>query len=346
MSFRFMVVLLAMVQVCSFVTLQQRYTRGGGVRRKLYASSTDLPISTTPPPPLSSTPLVDMQSTHLKQPTQYKYSTMSAQVVVITEVLSTIFDFASGASASEVFFRVLSTAVDWSGLYVTLIVASVLQGASSRGRLEGNTFKLLNLGLFLSSILFYTVSIAKQKVLLGGSFFSINTLRLTSQLAFAVFSALPCYLSLKEYGLPKPKMQFLPFASLPFLCLFSAASVGLFSLFTALSQSISIAISSKTLVSCFAALAPSATGVSCFLVPLILFALHGAALAGPKRLSSDTYKALSASIILSSIAQVGSCLVLEISNVQKYITLLMSLVSLLTATFTLKIGLDYKGEEK
>jgi len=271
---------------------------------------------------------------------------MSAQVVVITEVLSTIFDFASGASASEVFFRVLSTAVDWSGLYVTLIVASVLQGASSRGRLEGNTFKLLNLGLFLSSILFYTVSIAKQKVLLGGSFFSINTLRLTSQLAFAVFSALPCYLSLKEYGLPKPKMQFLPFASLPFLCLFSAASVGLFSLFTALSQSISIAISSKTLVSCFAALAPSATGVSCFLVPLILFALHGAALAGPKRLSSDTYKALSASIILSSIAQVGSCLVLEISNVQKYITLLMSLVSLLTATFTLKIGLDYKGEEK
>jgi hypothetical protein len=158
------------------------------------------------------------------------------------------------------------TALWWLGSRV----AKVLSDAARRGRLSASTFQLLNVGFIAA---------------LGGEVASLAFMRGGSNVLGALISrgflALASARALRRYGLPRLPLL-LPLSSLDQLKEPLAIAYALLGTYVAWIGGAALIGSAALPAQACMHLLPAAA----------LFALRGAAVAGPKRLASETYQAL------------------------------------------------------
>lgn len=162
----------------------------------------------------------------------------------------------------------------------------LLASASERNRLDATTFRIINIATFLSAIL--TLSPRSAGGRFPSSFlFKVTTLVLRSLHSIPTLMAGARIFS--EYPLPTLKFDENKSLSTAYVAnaVFSLRS-GLMSLFMGSLDMVSARL---------------------LLIPAMYLALSGAAIAGPKRLSSDTYISLNRSVILFSLISLllGKC---------------------------------------
>jgi len=179
----------------------------------------------------------------------------------------------------------------------------VLRSASLRNRLSGTTFKVLNLSLFASSVLLFVAELF-QSISEGGIGFKTLSATLTAAVS---------YLALRRHGLPEFKFstqgaigKVLTLAQAYFiLTVWTGALVVSNSVGSGLISFLFGKVTREVILEphhfiTFAALLAIQAGT--------LHTLQSAAVAGEKRLSSDTYKKLNLGGILSAIsALLGIC---------------------------------------
>lgn len=197
----------------------------------------------------------------------------------------------SGLLSIGAFFAIQPPSVS-SFLITGKVVADVLGSAAQRNRLDATTFKFVNLGLFLSSASLLIYFIVDSFLFLASSGLSKDYLHYVRTLLLLTYisqTLIATTRTLLMYKLPTVKLA--PAAGLlPFSFLASTAAY-----FAYLVMTLYKLISSKTLL-----LTALSAVASCALIIPVLLALHGAAVAGPKRLSSDTYKQLNLGLIMGS----------------------------------------------
>lgn len=187
------------------------------------------------------------------------------EIPLVTTVFYELFlrNSATGVSISKLLLNTMRIAP-------TLATLQVLKGAANRQRLDGNTFKLLNLGYSLSFIWTWL-----KITIIGSGGANIGFKKYLPEIITFIASTM----NLFEYGLPELRIQinnksplalsYLACAIHRFACMIKNAAI------TPCSNNLFIAF--------------------------IFLALHGAANAGQKRLSSYTYKTLNTGIIIGSI---------------------------------------------
>lgn len=238
----------------------------------------------------------------------YQYSTVSSQFIIITSIAISVYEYMQSPyrSVSILLQQVQSTLPVVSSMVTSTVISNLLMSASLRSRLDASTFKTLNLGFLLSSILYYLVNIAYRKVVISDiSFVSFYTLNLILQLSYAAFSALPAYRSIQYFGLPvvkiEPLKQVADANGLPLITFISLIASCMVYFSNILARGLFTYFETSSIGHVFASLVPASVfSVSTFLIPSMLLALHSASLAGAKRLSSDTYQILSKTIIFFS----------------------------------------------
>ena len=160
----------------------------------------------------------------------------------------------------------------------------ICRSAARRDRLDGTTFKFLNLGAFLSFVYLTMLQFADRSCIT-----TINFVRASA----TIFGSLATGKALLQYGFPVIKLKGSNILSVFYL----ACSV-----LTLISQlklnSLFFKANGKIVLNCFV------NPFEMLLEPAIYLALAGAAIAGPKRLSSDTYKKLNLTLMLSLIVRI------------------------------------------
>lgn len=195
-----------------------------------------------------------------------------------------------------------------STLYYNVMLYLMLS-AARRNRLDGNTFKLINLGLFTSSISFLLYGLT-QISSFGMRAYNLLTFQSLVNLVFTIkhmSSLVASLLVLQNFKLPVIKTDFKNYLSVGYL-------IGaLISLFHGAFMIWSISRHNLTTVSIpFVDLVT----VRSLLMPVGYLALSGAASAGHKRLSSETYKILNlSSMALVLIGIISSHLFRNIKNI-------------------------------
>ena len=198
-------------------------------------------------------------------------------------------------------------------LLLTAKSFDILQSAARRRRLDATTFKFLNLGNFLS--LGYIAALEFVDVGRGGALYTTDKMALR---AVALLGALTCEFGLLKYGLPSMKLVGSNLLSLMYMV---------------------CAVLATYSVVDFSALLGIGDPIQAFMFPSVLLALSGAAIAGDKRLASDTYKSLNLTMLLIVISRLGMDLVGLVSIATQH--QLSYLFTALT-TFTCLFGY-YKG---
>jgi hypothetical protein len=157
------------------------------------------------------------------------------------------------------------------------LCGKTLSAAAKRNRLDATTFKLLNSGLVLSCIptVMSTVGIASSWWQLVWRNDLVAAFAVSAKLIHSYVTTATAYSALLAYGLPTIKLSAVGPLSSTYLALAACTLYGL--PFTGGSLMLESALSTS-----------------------MLFALHGAAAAGQKRLSSHTYLALNAAVIISA----------------------------------------------
>lgn len=169
--------------------------------------------------------------------------------------------------------------------YLLSTIIKILNSASKRNRLDGSTFKRLNLSL-LCTTMWIVVAMARN-ISPNLSIFSISE---------SIFSCVTMYSSIRaiqKFGLPK--INFLYSSKLSSLC-FLASTFSILKVIqhTFIRITINSAFNYEQYIS----------GLSeMILIPFIFLVLNGASSVGPKRLSSETYQQLSKATSIYSLLQ-------------------------------------------
>ena len=175
-----------------------------------------------------------------------------------------------------------------AALVPAFAVADVVLSATRRGRLTGTTFKVLNAGLLANAAVLFVAEALNEAWPFG------------LRLLYAVASGAVAALNLKDFGFPAFEFEFkdalgCAYGALSGLAVLSGTA--LVAMSSALSRSLEIegldvtAIGSHTIIT---------FGGFCFLLFFLFHVLQSAAAAGPKRLSSATYKELNLAGALAS----------------------------------------------
>eukprot|EP00667_Euglena_gracilis_P008333 EG_transcript_8440 len=184
----------------------------------------------------------------------------------------------------------LSRATFAAGLIPLLATVNVLLSATRRDRLDGNTFKALNVGLAVLSAGFIVGEYLNPAPFLPPSL----------RLAFAVGAGVVSWLVGQGHGLPTVKLAVsspisLASAYAAMSVLLLGTGLGLFveaTLWQANFFIVNYLVGSSTVFT---------SGSFCVFLAVVMNALQAAAVAGPKRLSSDTYKQLNLSCLASGL---------------------------------------------
>ncbi|CAE7357795.1 CCD1 [Symbiodinium sp. CCMP2456] len=184
---------------------------------------------------------------------------------------------------------------------VTAIACGVLRSASARDRLGGGTFRLLSLGLLFACSLLFLRAISSVGVLLAVASKGPVSLRvealLLAQVPILFVSCFGCkaaYGTLAKEGLPKFKMALRAEKGRKWLL--TLLAVGYF--VTSLHQ---VLWGSASLFGGF----PALGALRCFVVAACAHVCQTAAVAGPKRLSSETYRTLNLALLLDATARIA-----------------------------------------
>lgn len=171
-----------------------------------------------------------------------------------------LYNLARGAIAAHFTLDVIGKTANLRNLsYLSLLGAlySLLSEAEGRQRLDGNTFKLINTGLLVSLVSFFTfTSGALWEIITMGSCLGISGIQL------------------KQFGVPKLKLK---------------ADV------SENGNKLAILYLLTTIPSLIVAVQTIPTTIP-ILISMHL-ALHGAALAGPSRMASNTYQTLNTLLV-------------------------------------------------
>jgi hypothetical protein len=189
----------------------------------------------------------------------------------------------------------LSRATFAAGLIPVLAVVNVLVSATQRDRLDGGTFRALNAGLAVLSAGF----------LVGEAISPAPLMPPNLRVVFAVVAAVVSLLVGREHGFPTWKFAVSRRApvSLAYAALsgvMALVGLGLFVEATVWQSSFFIynyLVGSSTIVT---------SGSFCLMLAIVANVLQAAAVAGPKRLASDTYKQLNVGCIASGFWMLGS----------------------------------------
>ena len=193
------------------------------------------------------------------------------QIPMISTIFYTLF-IRNGAAGISIKKSVL----DMMRIAPTLATLQVLKSAAHRQRLDGNTFRLLNLGYSLSFIWTWL----KITIIGGGGGAAVGAGGFAFKKYLPEITAfIASTMNVFEYGLPKHRIQINNKSPLALSYLACATH--------------RVACMIKN-----AAITPCSNNL---LIAFIFLALHGAANVGQKRLSSETYKTLNIGIIFGSI---------------------------------------------
>ncbi|CAJ1423493.1 unnamed protein product [Effrenium voratum] len=186
-------------------------------------------------------------------------------------------------------------------LIMTAVCCSVLRSAASRDRLNGGTFRTLGLAVLGASTLFLLKTIMDVSVLvrlLGQRPVPLETEgKLLAQVPLALVAWFGCkagYGTLHQHGLPKFKLSVRAERGQRWLLTLLAVGYAV----TAVHQ---VVWGSAALFS-----GPFTLGaLRCFIVAACAHVCQTAAVAGPKRLSSETYRTLNLALILDGVARLA-----------------------------------------
>lgn len=184
-------------------------------------------------------------------------------------------------------------------LIMTAVSCSVLRSAASRDRLNGGTFRMLGLAVLSASTLFLLKTIMDLSVLvrlLGERPVPLDTEAfLLAQVPLALvawYGFRAGYGTLHQHGLPKFKFA-VRAEGRSWLTLLAVGYAA-----TAVHQ---VIWGSACLFS-----GPFTLGaLRCFVVAAVAHVCQTAAVAGPKRLSSETYRTLNLALILDGLARIA-----------------------------------------
>lgn len=217
-------------------------------------------------------------------------------VIVPTIPLGTV---ATKAVANGSLTSHLGAAQTFQVLLITLFVLKVMQSAAARGRLGGTTFRVLALGLLASFFLIFVHSLHHLGHLLQQitSIASAPWYHLIASLVMLVTSytlVTTSYKALEEHGLPSFKLGVMSKGAAPL----SLLAVG-------------YAVTAVHSLGCGAITTlygpMKIVGVlRCFVVAGCAHVCQTAAVAGAKRLASETYMLLNLALILDSVARLGT----------------------------------------
>eukprot|EP01041_Mallomonas_annulata_P001114 gene1114-2165_t len=176
----------------------------------------------------------------------------------------------------------------WILAYVSM---STVRSAELRDRLSGNTFKLLNMGLFLS---FFTILVdASYSVPSNGSSIALLLLQF-GYIGMLVSFILEAVRIFSKCGPPIVRLNMNNVLSASYMVSAVFAFVSGCATRVSLLLPYHLSLPSWLVLTGY----QCALGLRCFLFPAALTALSGAAAIGPKRLSSQTYQWLNAAIIV------------------------------------------------
>lgn len=181
------------------------------------------------------------------------------------------------------------TLIDLTPWLVTLAVLGVMQSAAERDRLGGNTFKVLALGLAAGAA---TMLYAEGSDLVDAASTGKVTPMLGAEVIIATFAGVPAvrasWAALQKHGLPFIKIDLASEGAL-----LTVAAVGY--AVTALQQ---VSWGGQLLLYEDGTVLVGA--LRCFVVSSAAYVCQTAAIAGSKRLSSDTYKQLNAALAVDA----------------------------------------------
>lgn len=211
-------------------------------------------------------------------------------------------------------------------LYIsTALAGKTLSAAAKRNRLDGTTFKLLNVGLLLSCIptVMSTVpiAIAWQRYVMSNQI--AGALASSVRLLHAYISTSTTYAALLSFGLPTIKLSMVGPLSLTYVVLALCNLYGL-------------------------PMAGNGLMLESAMITSMLYALHGAAAAGAQRLSSHTYLALNGAVLISSLIKLFGLITTYPGRftasviTQNLAFFAVPFVSLAAAGFGLYKGITYK----
>lgn len=223
-------------------------------------------------------------------------------------------------------------------LCVMLAVLRVLNSAGSRGRLGGGTFRVLALGLLAaSSVILFDAAFSGVGLLVGSR--SYQDLLVPVALLAAAWEAwyftTSSYGTLKAVGLPSVKTAL-------------KAETGNRALLTVLAVAYAATAVQQVVWGASLLLYTNLklTGaLRCFVVSACAHVCQTAAVAGPKRLSSDTYRTLNVVLALDSVARLAAIFQLSEMSLRWSSPALLVLpsISLLTAVGGWLVGKLYKS---
>jgi len=212
----------------------------------------------------------------------------------------------------------------------------VLRNAASRDRLSGGTFRMLCLGLLagFSAMLFNSGCQVMELTLRSQGVFNVRSAIRVAATIFASVSGLgAAYRALEDHGLPKFKTEIRAAKGRRWLLTLVAAGCA----FTAVQQ---LVIGGVLL---FYSRYKAVGALRCFVISACAHVCQTAAVAGPKRLSSETYGLLNAAVALDAVVRLSLWVGTEIGVAA--LPAAPALVTLLSAGVGLLIGKLYTPEK-
>lgn len=193
----------------------------------------------------------------------------------------------------------LGAAQTFQVLLVTLFVLKVMQSAASRDRLSGTTFRVLALGLLASFFLIFFDSLYHLGRLLPQitSIGAVPWLPLvvsSVMLVTSYISVTASYKALEDHGLPSFKLGVMSKGAAPLSLLAVGYAV---TAFHTLGMGAILTLYGPMKI---------VGALRCFVVSGCAHVCQTAAVAGAKRLASETYMLLNLALILDSAARLGT----------------------------------------
>lgn len=212
-------------------------------------------------------------------PKLYAWSVTSLHTLMVFSLIS----LKKSGSFTEGFINDLPLL---GNMWAAGVSSNALASAAARNRLEGNTFKVLNMGQFVSSVLVSIV--ATYLFCLKASSIAVRGKIPTDILLYftvGIIGGIPSFKALRNFGIPKFKLELKLSPTLAMGYLFAAA-------LSVAAQSFSIMFYPGSASAVVRAVSSTIT------MTTFSLALHGASIVGPKRLSSETYKGLNSAMTI------------------------------------------------